>query len=170
MPYSLDTSGLLDGWVRYYAPEVFPSLWKQMEAAAADGTIVAVQDVLLELALLQEARQRPLVRDRAALVRAAHEVGQRPDERGRQHEVAHAHERGEALRERAEVDDPLALFAVYLGDTRVAERPEQPAVPREAPLEVRYDEVEMGDGLHAVRTLARRCAAGGVWKRRLLDL
>ena len=49
MSYSLDTSGLLDGWVRYYAPEVFPSLWKQMEAAAADGTIVAVQDVLLEL-------------------------------------------------------------------------------------------------------------------------
>jgi Zn-dependent peptidase ImmA (M78 family) len=49
LSYSLDTSGLLDGWVRYYAPEVFPSLWKQMEAAAADGTIVAVQDVLLEL-------------------------------------------------------------------------------------------------------------------------
>ena len=49
MAYSLDTSGLLDGWVRYYSPDVFPSLWKQMEAAAADGTIVAVQDVLLEL-------------------------------------------------------------------------------------------------------------------------
>jgi hypothetical protein len=49
VPYSLDTSGLLDGWVRYYSPDVFPSLWKQMEAAAADGTIVAVQDVLLEL-------------------------------------------------------------------------------------------------------------------------
>jgi Domain of unknown function (DUF4411) len=49
LPYSLDTSGLLDGWVRYYSPDVFPSLWKQMEAAAADGTIVAVQDVLLEL-------------------------------------------------------------------------------------------------------------------------
>lgn len=49
MPYSLDTSGLLDGWVRYYSPDVFPSLWKQMEAAAANGTIVAVQDVLLEL-------------------------------------------------------------------------------------------------------------------------
>lgn len=49
MPYSLDTSGLLDGWVRYYAPEVFPSLWRQMESAAADKTIVAVQDVLLEL-------------------------------------------------------------------------------------------------------------------------
>jgi hypothetical protein len=45
----LDTSGVLDGWVRYYSPEVFPSLWKQMESAAADGTIVAVQDVLLEL-------------------------------------------------------------------------------------------------------------------------
>jgi hypothetical protein len=49
LPYSVDTSGLLDGWVRYYSPEVFPSLWKQMEAAAADGTIRAVQDVLLEL-------------------------------------------------------------------------------------------------------------------------
>jgi hypothetical protein len=49
LPYSLDTSGLLDGWVRYYSPDVFPSLWKQMEAAAADGTILAVQDVLLEL-------------------------------------------------------------------------------------------------------------------------
>jgi uncharacterized protein DUF4411 len=46
---SLDTSGLLDGWVRYYSPDVFQSLWKQMEAAAADGTTVAVQDVLLEL-------------------------------------------------------------------------------------------------------------------------
>jgi Domain of unknown function (DUF4411) len=49
LPHSLDTSGLLDGWVRDYSPEVFPSLWKQMESAAAEGTIVAVQDVLLEL-------------------------------------------------------------------------------------------------------------------------
>jgi hypothetical protein len=54
MPYSLDTSGLLDGWVRYYSPEVFPSLWKQMETAAADGTIMAVQDVLLELERLDD--------------------------------------------------------------------------------------------------------------------
>jgi hypothetical protein len=47
--YSFDTSGLLDGWIRYYSPEVFPSLWKQMEAAGADQVLVAVQDVLLEL-------------------------------------------------------------------------------------------------------------------------
>jgi hypothetical protein len=32
-----------------YSPNAFPSLWKQMETAAADGTIVAAQDVLLEL-------------------------------------------------------------------------------------------------------------------------
>lgn len=49
MPYSFDTSGLLDGWIRYYSPEVFPSLWKQMEAAGAGGLLVAVQDVLFEL-------------------------------------------------------------------------------------------------------------------------
>ena len=77
MAYSLDTSGLLDGWVRYYSPDVFPSLWKQMEAAAADGTIVAVQDVLLELmrgpnaAKVMEAFMKMKKFDVAALKRAA---------------------------------------------------------------------------------------------------
>lgn len=50
MPYSVDTSAILDGWVRYYAPDVFPSFWDRFDDLLNDGaTLVSVQ-VHVELA------------------------------------------------------------------------------------------------------------------------
>lgn len=49
MPYSLDTSGILDAWVRYYPPDVFPTIWTHMDAAAKNGLVFVVDEVVLEL-------------------------------------------------------------------------------------------------------------------------
>lgn len=49
MPYSLDTSSILDAWVRRYPPDVVPSLWKNMDDAIRKGEIFAIEEVLREL-------------------------------------------------------------------------------------------------------------------------
>jgi hypothetical protein len=48
--YVIDTSALLDGWVRYYPPDVFPALWSQLEQMIKAGELRAPDEVLLELA------------------------------------------------------------------------------------------------------------------------
>jgi len=47
--YSLDTSGLLDGWVRYYPPDTFPRLWENVESLIEDGHLRATEEVFAEL-------------------------------------------------------------------------------------------------------------------------
>ncbi len=47
--YVIDTSALLDGWVRYYPPDVFPSLWSQLEEMIKTGELLSPDEVLLEL-------------------------------------------------------------------------------------------------------------------------
>ncbi|MGH9792946.1 MAG: DUF4411 family protein [Candidatus Acidiferrales bacterium] len=49
VPFSLDTSGILDAWVRHYPPDVFPAIWTNMDAAAKAGEIVVIDDVVREL-------------------------------------------------------------------------------------------------------------------------
>lgn len=49
MLYSLDTSGLLDGWVRYYPPKTFPKLWRNMETLIGKGLLKATDEVFTEL-------------------------------------------------------------------------------------------------------------------------
>lgn len=49
MPFSLDTSGLLDAWVRHYPVDVFPTIWSHMELAAKNGEILVIDEVVLEL-------------------------------------------------------------------------------------------------------------------------
>lgn len=49
MSFSLDTSAILDAWVRHYPPDVFPSVWERMNDAAAAGKIFIVDEVLSEL-------------------------------------------------------------------------------------------------------------------------
>lgn len=49
MRFSIDTSALLDGWARWYPPDVFPSVWEQMEASIRIGDIIATDDVREEL-------------------------------------------------------------------------------------------------------------------------
>jgi hypothetical protein len=49
VPFSLDTSGLLDAWVRHYPLDVFPTIWSHMEVAAKKGEILVIDEVVLEL-------------------------------------------------------------------------------------------------------------------------
>lgn len=50
MKYCIDTSSLLDGWVRHYPPDVFPSFWKNLEGMIEVGELIAPDEVLRELA------------------------------------------------------------------------------------------------------------------------
>jgi len=47
--FSLDTSGILDAWVRHYPPDVFPSIWVKMDESAKRNDIVVVEEVVQEL-------------------------------------------------------------------------------------------------------------------------
>jgi hypothetical protein len=49
--YSIDTSALMDAWVRYYPPDVFPCLWDRIDASINDGLFVATVEVHRELQL-----------------------------------------------------------------------------------------------------------------------
>lgn len=49
MPFSLDTSGILDAWVRYYPPDVFPTIWSKMDVSARNGEIFVIDEVVREL-------------------------------------------------------------------------------------------------------------------------
>lgn len=49
MKYSLDTSALLDGWRRYYAPDVFPGVWERLDELIRDGHLRASDEVLREV-------------------------------------------------------------------------------------------------------------------------
>ena len=49
MPFSFDTSALLDAWVRHYPPDVFASIWERMDEAAKAGQIFVIDEVVTEL-------------------------------------------------------------------------------------------------------------------------
>lgn len=49
MRYSFDTSAILDGWVRYYPPASFPTMWTKLELLIFEGDAGASEEVLLEL-------------------------------------------------------------------------------------------------------------------------
>jgi hypothetical protein len=50
LQYCVDTSALLDGWVRWYPPDTFLTLWENIEGLIGGGKIVAPEEVLIELA------------------------------------------------------------------------------------------------------------------------
>jgi hypothetical protein len=47
--YSIDTSAILDSWVRWHPPDSFPSLWNNIEKMINDGTLRATEEVREEL-------------------------------------------------------------------------------------------------------------------------
>ena len=47
--YSIDTSAMVDWWVRYYPPKAFGGLVPRMEKLIADGRVRASREVLDEL-------------------------------------------------------------------------------------------------------------------------
>lgn len=49
MKYSIDTSAILDGWRRYYPPDVFPAVWRGFDDLIKQGHLRASEEVLVEL-------------------------------------------------------------------------------------------------------------------------
>ncbi len=49
MIYCVDTSAWLDGWVRDYPADVFPSLWDKLSEHAESGDLKCAEEVYLEL-------------------------------------------------------------------------------------------------------------------------
>lgn len=49
MSYSVDTSALLDAWVRYYPPDVFDTLWQRLDGLVSNGRLLAIDEVRREL-------------------------------------------------------------------------------------------------------------------------
>ena len=47
--YSIDTSALLEGWVRVYPPDHFPAVWERIEELINNGEFLASQTVLWDL-------------------------------------------------------------------------------------------------------------------------
>lgn len=47
--YCLDTSAFIESWWRLYRPSSFPTFWRRMEEAIANGQIIAPMFVLDEL-------------------------------------------------------------------------------------------------------------------------
>lgn len=47
--YSIDTSALLDAWIRWYPPDLFPKLWENFEALISEKRLIASEEVLVEL-------------------------------------------------------------------------------------------------------------------------
>lgn len=53
--YVIDTSALLDGWVRYYPPDVFPSLWSHLQEMITSRELLSPDEVLSELSQKDDA-------------------------------------------------------------------------------------------------------------------
>ena len=48
--YCIDTSALLDGWVRHYPPETFPTLWQErIETLFVNGKLISSKSVFHEI-------------------------------------------------------------------------------------------------------------------------
>ncbi len=48
--FCIDTSGWMDGWIRDYPPDVFPSLWEKLDESIDRGEIIASEEVYTEVA------------------------------------------------------------------------------------------------------------------------
>lgn len=49
MSYCIDTSAILDGWVRYYPIDVFPGLWANLDELIQTDRLATSDEVLREL-------------------------------------------------------------------------------------------------------------------------
>src|SRR6266851_4530596 len=47
--YSIDSSAIRDGWVRYYPPDVFGSVWERLKGLGNNGTLFTPDEVVEEL-------------------------------------------------------------------------------------------------------------------------
>jgi hypothetical protein len=52
--YLVDASALINGWRRYYPPDVLPSLWERLAGLVGDGRLKAPEEVRLEIARIED--------------------------------------------------------------------------------------------------------------------
>ena len=62
--YCLDTSGIIDAWVRSYPQDAFPTFWTNVDCMIGNGSLICPDEVLNELEkqaddLHEWAKQRP---------------------------------------------------------------------------------------------------------------
>lgn len=76
MAYSIDSSGILDLF-RYYPPDVFPTIWAQMDSAASSGVVLAIDEVYRELEKKDDAAFHWLKARRIMVVALDTEIQQR---------------------------------------------------------------------------------------------
>ena len=76
MAYSIDSSGILDLF-RYYPPDVFPTIWTQMDSAANSGIVLAIDEVYSELKKKDDAAFQWLKARRMMIVALDTEIQQR---------------------------------------------------------------------------------------------
>jgi len=65
--YSIDSSGILDLF-RYYPPDVFPTIWTQMDSAASGGVVFEIDEVYRELGKKDDAAFQWMKARRAMIV------------------------------------------------------------------------------------------------------
>ena len=56
--YCIDTSALMDGWVRYYPRDIWPGLWTKLDMLIQEGRLFATEEVLRELKKKNDALHR----------------------------------------------------------------------------------------------------------------
>lgn len=66
--YCLDSSGFLDGFVRYYPPNIFASLWDRMDELCNESRLLVPEEVYQELEYHHDAAFRWIKDRRDALV------------------------------------------------------------------------------------------------------
>jgi uncharacterized protein YacL len=72
--FCIDTSALLDGWIRYYPPDVFPSLWSHLEKMIGQRELIAPDEVLSELAQKEDEVHEWAKRNRGLFVSLNEEI------------------------------------------------------------------------------------------------
>jgi hypothetical protein len=129
LKYSIDTSAILDGWVRYYPPDVFPAVWARVEGLIVSGHLVAADEVLQELAKRDDAAYEWALRHRAMFVALDEEVQKAVSG------ILHDHERLVDTRRNRSAADPFVIglaqvhqLVVVTGEPATG-RPERPNIP-----------------------------------------
>lgn len=52
--FCLDTNALIEPWHRRYPPDMFPRFWDQLDTLAAEGIVLAPEEVLHELSKVDD--------------------------------------------------------------------------------------------------------------------
>ncbi len=106
MAYSIDSSGILDLF-RYYPPDVFPTIWTQMDVAASSGRLFAIDEVYRELEKKDDAAFQWLKAHRGMVVALDTEIQQRVTV------ILAAHPRLVDTRKNRSSGDPFVIALAY---------------------------------------------------------